>query len=149
MKRLIKYSILILFLSVYVAASGCTVKAVGDPDRPITINAHITLDVKGLEDTATDIEFTKLLVNDLYLYPVYPNPFNPVTKIKFNNPKKQHIQVAVYDATGKLISILTHSEKNKGTHIVTFDAHKYASGLYFIELKTEKSRKIERALLLK
>ena len=56
MKRLIKYSILILFLSVYVAASGCTVKAVGDPDRPITINAHITLDVKGLEDTATDIE---------------------------------------------------------------------------------------------
>ena len=36
--------------------SGCTVKAVGDPNRPITINAHITIDVKGLKDTATDIE---------------------------------------------------------------------------------------------
>ncbi len=36
--------------------SGCTVKAVGDPNRPITINAHITLDIKGLENTATDIE---------------------------------------------------------------------------------------------
>ena len=36
--------------------TGCTVKAVGDPNRPITINAHITLDVKGLKDTATDIE---------------------------------------------------------------------------------------------
>ena len=35
---------------------GCTVKAVGDPNRPITINAHITLDIKGLENTATDIE---------------------------------------------------------------------------------------------
>lgn len=35
---------------------GCTVKAVGDPNRPITINAHITIDVKGLKDTATDIE---------------------------------------------------------------------------------------------
>ncbi len=35
---------------------GCTVKAVGDPNRPITINAHITLDIKGLKDTATDIE---------------------------------------------------------------------------------------------
>ncbi|MGE0269196.1 MAG: hypothetical protein AB7S78_12160 [Candidatus Omnitrophota bacterium] len=35
---------------------GCTVKAVGDPDRPITINAHITLDIKGLEKTATNIE---------------------------------------------------------------------------------------------
>ncbi len=42
---------LILFL-----LSGCTVKAVGDPNRPITINAHITVDVKGLEKTATNIE---------------------------------------------------------------------------------------------
>ncbi len=41
----------ILFLMI-----GCTVKAVGDPNRPITINAHITLDIKGLENTATDIE---------------------------------------------------------------------------------------------
>ncbi len=37
-------------------ATGCTVKAVGDPNRPITINAHITLDIKGLQDTATNIE---------------------------------------------------------------------------------------------
>jgi len=35
---------------------GCTVKAVGDPNRPITIQAHITIDVKGLKDTASDIE---------------------------------------------------------------------------------------------
>ena len=38
------------------AVMGCTVKAVGDPNRPITINAHITVDIKGLENTATDIE---------------------------------------------------------------------------------------------
>lgn len=35
---------------------GCTVKAVGDPNRPITISAHITVDIKGLKDTATSIE---------------------------------------------------------------------------------------------
>ena len=39
-----------------VLLQGCTVKAVGDPNRPITINAHITLDIKELKDTATDIE---------------------------------------------------------------------------------------------
>ena len=27
-----------------------------DPNRPITINAHITIDVKGMKDTAVDIE---------------------------------------------------------------------------------------------
>lgn len=38
------------------AVSGCTVKAVGDPERPITINANIKIDIKGLENTATNIE---------------------------------------------------------------------------------------------
>ncbi len=48
--RYVSYILLGLLLG------GCTVKAVGDPNRPITINAHITLDIKGLKDTATDIE---------------------------------------------------------------------------------------------
>ena len=38
------------------SGAGCTVKAVGDPNRPITINAHITIDIKGLEKSATNIE---------------------------------------------------------------------------------------------
>lgn len=44
----------VLGLLIYLA--GCTVKAVGDPNRPITINAHVTVDIKGLKDTATNIE---------------------------------------------------------------------------------------------
>ena len=43
-------------LSALLILYGCTVKAVGDPKRPITIEAHITLDIKGLEKTATNIE---------------------------------------------------------------------------------------------
>ena len=39
-----------------IALYGCTVKAVGDPKRPITIEAHVTIDVKGLQNTATNIE---------------------------------------------------------------------------------------------
>ena len=46
----------LVLLSFVAAAQGCTVKAVGDPNRPITINAHITLDIKGLEKTASSIE---------------------------------------------------------------------------------------------
>lgn len=49
---LLKYVI----LGIIIFVSGCTVKAVGDPNRPITINAHVTVDIKGLESTAADIE---------------------------------------------------------------------------------------------
>lgn len=38
------------------AAAGCTVKAVGDPNRPITINANIVIDIRGLKKTAVGIE---------------------------------------------------------------------------------------------
>ena len=36
--------------------SGCTVKAVGDPNRPITINANVVVDIRGLKQTASSIE---------------------------------------------------------------------------------------------
>ena len=39
-----------------IAVAGCTVKAVGDPDRPITINANVVVDIRGLKQTATNIE---------------------------------------------------------------------------------------------
>jgi len=44
-----------LFLAAMVIA-GCTVKAVGDPNRPITINANVVVDIRGLKQTATNIE---------------------------------------------------------------------------------------------
>ena len=37
-------------------AAGCTVKAVGDPNRPITINANVVVDIRELKQTATNIE---------------------------------------------------------------------------------------------
>ena len=46
----------VLWLLSACVLAGCTVKAVGDPNRPITINAHITIDIKGLQKTATGIE---------------------------------------------------------------------------------------------
>ncbi|MFH0985941.1 MAG: hypothetical protein V1882_10500 [Candidatus Omnitrophota bacterium] len=46
---------LVLLLPV-IAITGCTVKAVGDPNRPITINANVVVDIRGLKQTATNIE---------------------------------------------------------------------------------------------
>lgn len=44
-----------LFLAALLLA-GCTLKAVGDPDRPITINANVVVDIRGLKQTASGIE---------------------------------------------------------------------------------------------
>lgn len=51
-----RFSTAMLLVAGMAFLSGCTVKAIGDPNRPITINAHITIDIKGLEKTAASIE---------------------------------------------------------------------------------------------
>ena len=48
--------VMMIALIAAVENTGCTIKAVGDPARPITINAHVTVDVRGLQNTATNIE---------------------------------------------------------------------------------------------
>ncbi len=48
--RIPRWALLALVLT------GCTVKAVGDPERPITINANVVVDIRGLKQTATSIE---------------------------------------------------------------------------------------------
>ena len=49
------YQLLAMLLGVWMLY-GCTVKAVGDPNRPITINANVVVDVRGLKQTAANIE---------------------------------------------------------------------------------------------
>ena len=48
--KIMKWLVLLAVLA------GCTVKAVGDPNRPITINANVVVDIRGLKQTATGIE---------------------------------------------------------------------------------------------
>lgn len=49
----LKWAAMLLLL---INLTGCTAKVVGDPNRPITINANVVVDVRGLKQTATSIE---------------------------------------------------------------------------------------------
>jgi hypothetical protein len=46
----------LFFCTALLLMTGCTVKAVGDPNRPITINANVVVDIRGLKQTASSIE---------------------------------------------------------------------------------------------
>ncbi|HLD49880.1 MAG TPA: hypothetical protein VJC08_01630 [bacterium] len=52
MKQQKRMAVGILFLIL----TGCTIKTVGDPNRPITINANVVVDIRGLKQTASSIE---------------------------------------------------------------------------------------------
>ena len=52
------------------------------------------------------------------LYNNYPNPFNPVTNIKFDLPKQSFTKLTVYNIQGKEISVLINNELNPGSYEV-------------------------------
>jgi hypothetical protein len=49
-----------------------------------------------------------------WLHPNEPNPFNPATRIRFSLSDAQHVQLAVYDPRGKLVRILHSGELPAG-----------------------------------
>ena len=65
----------------------------------------------------------------------YPNPFNPVTKIEYSIPENTYIRIKIYDITGELIGVISDKFERAGSHFVTYDASKLASGVYFYTME--------------
>ncbi len=84
----------------------------------------------------------------------FPNPFNPVTSIKFDLPVASKVEVAVFNAVGQKIRTLVDSHCNAGEHQVIWDGKddrgaKVSSGLYFYQLKTDQYQKMMKMILTK
>ncbi len=84
----------------------------------------------------------------------FPNPFNPVTKIKFDVPsnvksEKSNVKMIVYDILGREISILVNGELKPSSYEVTFDGANLPSGAYYYRLTTEGYSETRAMVLLK
>jgi hypothetical protein len=66
----------------------------------------------------------------------YPNPFNPVTTIKYDMPTDSEIEIIIYDLKGRMVDILVSGLKEAGSHEISWNAEIMASGVYFVRLKT-------------
>ncbi|MCE1164568.1 MAG: T9SS type A sorting domain-containing protein, partial [Bacteroidetes bacterium] len=82
------------------------------------------------------------------LYQNYPNPYNPVTAIKFDLPKSANVVLKVYDVTGKTVSTLLNEHKNAGSYTVNFDAGYLSSGIYFYRLVTDNGASFTRKMVI-
>jgi hypothetical protein len=79
------------------------------------------------------------------LLPNQPNPFNPVTTIRFVVPEKMRVTISVHDVAGRVVATLLDDVREPGTHEVTWNAEGMASGVYFTRMhagKTDVSRKM-------
>ena len=83
------------------------------------------------------------------LFPNYPNPFNPSTTISFSLNKPSIVSLRVFDVTGRQVKSLVNEFKLSGTHFITWNASGLASGVYIVQLQTDKGLLTQKILLLK
>ncbi len=79
--------------------------------------------------------------NDVILFPNVPNPFNPITQIKFGLPNSQKVQIDVYSLNGKKIKTLLNNNMNAGYHTIIWNGTdsnggKVSSGVYLYKLRS-------------
>ena len=81
---------------------------------------------------------------------IYPNPFNPATNIKFSLAEDvDDLKLNIYDITGRIVKKLHNGSQNKGEYHIKWNASTYASGIYFISLKTQDYTSVKKIMLIK
>jgi len=89
------------------------------------------------------------VITDFQLYQNFPNPFNPITTIKYDLPYQAKVRIDVYNILGQRILTLLDEDKPAGFHSVKLNANQLASGMYFYTIEANEFYKINRMLLVK
>jgi len=89
------------------------------------------------------------------LHPNFPNPFNPVTTIRFDLTEIVRVRLRIYDPGGRQVRVLVADEaRSPGHHQVVWDGRDQAgrrvgSGVYFFCLEAGGCKQTGRAVLVK
>ncbi len=117
-----------------------------DPAEPVN---GFMIRLNGLANAVSVEQLGENIPNTYFLAQNFPNPFNPVTSIKFGLKNQCQIQLRVYNLTGQLVSILAEGSYEAGHYEFVFNAENLASGMYFYQLETNNFSQLRKMILMK
>ena len=79
----------------------------------------------------------------------YPNPFNPVTNIRFSLPIDSEVSLSIYNLQGREVSTLINGNMDAGYHSVVWNAGSVSSGMYFVKIHAGTFIKTQKLMLVK
>ena len=78
----------------------------------------------------------------------FPNPFNPVTNIKYSVPTYDFIEISIYDLLGRRVDKIYEGLHVSGQHSIKSIASNFSSGIYFINMKSKNFTKTQKIMLI-
>ncbi len=84
----------------------------------------------------------------------YPNPFNPMTTIKFELYEPGHVKLMVYDLSGHVVRTLVDENLPAAVHHRQWDStddqgRRVASGTYYFRLASNEHTDVQKVMMVK
>ena len=110
---------------------------------------ELTIDASGLS-----VENGGFLPDQFQLRANFPNPFNPITSIKYDLPEDAPVSLMIYDITGREIRHLVNETQNAGFKAIMWDGtnnygHQVGTGMYLYQIKAGSFVQTRKMILMK
>ena len=85
----------------------------------------------------------------------FPNPFNPITQIRYQLPKQTNVSIRVHDIMGRLVKkLVSNQTRLAGFHQITWDATNnngdpVSAGMYLYVIQTKEFTDTHKMVLMK
>ncbi len=90
-----------------------------------------------------------LLPHEYSLSQNHPNPFNPITTIRYELPLQSDVQITIYDLVGREVTTLLSETQDAGYKSIQWDAINVASGMYFYQIRAGEFVQTRKMVVLK
>lgn len=92
---------------------------------------------------------TSTIPDKFFLYNSYPNPFNPLAKIKFDLPKSSFVKINVFDINGRIVNELVNENLQAGSYETEFSGVSLSSGIYYYRIEAGNFISVKKMILIK
>ena len=118
------------------------------------MNEHIIVDLNIYAGSTVGIDINSVLPKQMVLYPAFPNPFNPVTTLRYNLPEDGMVNITIYDMMGRIVRTLENSKQAAGFKSIQWNATNDAgqtvsAGLYLFSINSRDFRQTKKIIFLK
>ena len=88
------------------------------------------------------------------LYNAYPNPFNPVTTLRYDLPEDAVVNITIYDMMGRQVNTLINNQQTAGYKTVEWNATNdigkpVSAGVYIYQIRAGEFVQTKKMILLK
>ena len=100
------------------------------------------------------VSTTNSLLEEFVLKDNYPNPFNPVTTLRYEIAVNTNVKITIYDMMGRIVKTLVNGSQTAGYRSIEWNAtndrnEPVSAGLYLYTIQAKNYSQTKKMILLK